>query len=439
MIMRIMFTILVICSSIGALAQDKSILAKISGAIVELKQAAQCDATKWKGKVVDACQCCLLYQRETTDKGDAKSIIEECSKNKQCNDGSLAALKSEFGENFLDTLAQNNLIIKQMKTDKTFFSSDGSLTKLAQMLNQAFKEKKIINKAFNDEKCLKVKNLGKGGGYNTLQLFLVSSTCSGKEENYIVKEPRDGVLEAKQLSLVAESPTLKDLAVPSMVAGLPSLALPISYLSYTKDKKPHYLVIMPAALGTDLAALTLKFKKNQSKENRDLLASAFLKLGEEVGQWHKRNMKTTGGNKIGKTVVHGDFHPFNIFYDANKNHVTFIDNESIASSLKEPGNVSTDLIKLFFMPFSINDDYAQFRDLIEGIDLKTWFDISLKNFITGYKKAYAKSEQTKLLQELKDIFIKPFSITWVDFNEDQLDNLRKEHFVPLFNELAKQQ
>jgi hypothetical protein len=424
--------ILAIISSLGALAQDKSVLAKISGTIIELKQASQCNLSQWKGKITDACQCCLIYYHESNN-------ITECTKNKQCNESSLAALKSQYGEKFLETLIQNNLIIKPIKIDNSLLAADGSVIKLAQLLSQAFKENKIINKAFSSENCMQVKNLGKGGGYNTLQLFLVSSTCSGKEENYIIKEPRDGVHEAQQLSLVAESPKLKDLAVPKITPGLPSLALPVGFLSYSKDKKTHDLVIMPAALGADLASLILKFKKNQSKENRDLLSSAFLKLGEELGQWHKQNMKTTGTNRLGKTVVHGDFHPFNLFYDANKNHFTFIDNESIATSLKEPGDVSTDIIKLFFMPFSINTDYAQFRDLIDGIDLKTWFDISLKNFITGYRKSYAKNEQSKVLQELKNIFIKPFSIKWVDFYEEQLDNLRKQHFVPVFDELARQE
>ncbi len=66
------------------------------------------------------------------------------------------------------------------------------------------------------------------------------------------------------------------------------------------------------------------------------------------------------------------------------------------------------------MPFSINDDYEQFRELIEGIELKKWFDISLKNFLIGYKNSYTKSEQTKVLNELQSIFMTRFpEIKWV--------------------------
>lgn len=74
-------------------------------------------------------------------------------------------------------LAQEK-IFRPVKIDASYFLPDGSLadTKLAQWLSDAYKEKKLNNAAFNSPTCLKVKNLGTGGGYNTLQLFLVSST-----------------------------------------------------------------------------------------------------------------------------------------------------------------------------------------------------------------------------------------------------------------------
>lgn len=89
------------------------------------------------------------------------------------------------------------------------------------------------------------------------------------------------------------------------------------------------------------------------------------------------------------------------------------------------------------MPFSINQDYQQFRDLIADIDLKAWHDIAVKNFIIGYKNAYKPAEQQQVISELKKIFNDPFEIKWVDFNPDQLKELREKYINPIFNELMK--
>lgn len=315
------------------------------------------------------------------------------------------------------------------------FSPNGNFVekKLAHRLSQAMKEK---DKAFGHESCLRVRNLDKGGGYNTLQLFLVSSTCLGKEQNYIVKEPGGGISEINKLNAVSASPPLKNLALPNFVAGLPALALPIAHAKYTKDGEVHYLIIMPQAPGDSLASLITKYRENPSESTKAILSKAFMTLGEEVSNFYKSNAVQEPGKLLGKTIIHGDFHPFNIFYDAQKNHFTFIDNETLANSLERPSGIITDMTKLFFMPFSINIDYKQFWDLIEGINLKTWFDISLKNFLIGYLKTYPEIERQKVLQKLRTMFLTSFpTIKWVDFNEDELSTMRQKYFMPIFDEL----
>ena len=89
------------------------------------------------------------------------------------------------------------------------------------------------------------------------------------------------------------------------------------------------------------------------------------------------------------------------------------------------------------MPLSINQDYQQFRDLIEGIDQQTWYDIALKNFVTGYKDAYPAKQQKQVLQELKNIFNENFEIKWVDFDSEQLGQIREKYINPIFAELLK--
>ena len=44
-------------------------------------------------------------------------------------------------------------------------------------------------------------------------------------------------------------------------------------------------------------------------------------------------MKPVPGAKIGKTIPHGDFHCFNVFYDEIGGHFTLIDNETDKESI----------------------------------------------------------------------------------------------------------
>lgn len=325
--------------------------------------------------------------------------------------------------------------INEVKVDNNDFLSNGNFveTKLAHILSAALN---IDNKDFASDTCLQVKNLGKGGGYNTLQLFLVSSKCDVNESHYIIKEPRDGLGEIKNMNMLISVSKLRNLALPNSVAGLPSLALPVGYLSYKKNNNTHYLIIMPMAEGKSLDAYITQYRDGKSSANKETLANAFFELGKEMANFYKLNMKSSA-EILGDTITHGDFHFFNIFYDGKR--FTLIDTESMAKSLTNPINPSADLIKLFFMAFSINDAYRQFHDLIKGIDLKTWFDISLKNFIIGYKNTYPENEQSKVIQELRKIFTVPFKpIPWVDFDNDQLNEMRQKYIVPIFDELRRQ-
>lgn len=430
------------------LTQDQPEVIHIHEVVRAIKDETECNPLQWDKKIENSCSCCLLFNQSKSDgKKTADEIIAHCTKTtRQCTPSAIDSLKKQHGisnassQELLDTLSSEGIVIKKMNVDASFFNENGILTEtsLPKFLAQAFDEKKLTNRDFSKEACLKAKNLGTQGGYNTLQLFLVTSTCQPKEASmYIVKEARHGLDEAIKLATVAKFPKMKDIVAPNVIPGLPTISLPIGYFSYPKNNATHYIAAMPAAKGKDLATLINKFRENQSPQNRELLNRAFLILGKETANFHKRFMQAEKGKKLSKTTVHGDFHVFNLFFDEIGGHFTFIDNETIANSLKNHVSPSVDLVKLFFMPFSTNQDYQQFRDLIQDIDLQTWYDIALKNFVIGYKNAFQPNEQKQVLQELQKIFNDEFTIAWVDFYDEQLKEMREKYINPIFNELLK--
>ena len=73
-----------------------------------------------------------------------------------------------------------------MAINPTLIKSNGNLTEdgLASILAQAYGEGKLKNKDFNAKQCLEVKSLGSGSGYNTVQLFRVTSTCTPHHNHF---------------------------------------------------------------------------------------------------------------------------------------------------------------------------------------------------------------------------------------------------------------
>ena len=250
---------------------------------------------------------------------------------------------------------------------------------------------------------------------------------------YILKESKDGIGEATKLKEIAEVPQFKDIIAPKVKAGLPSLSLPLAYFAYPDKQTVHYLSAMPSAKGKVMSEWATKYQKDPSPQNKELLNRAFSILGKETANFHKLFMQAGQGKILGKTVAHGDFHLHNLFFDEIAGHFTFIDNETIALYLKNKIDPAIDICKPFYMPF--NNTYDGFLAEIEGIDLKTWYEITLKNFITGYVSIYPKTQQKKLLEELKTMF-NTFDVpSWVAFHD--LDKVRTEDINPVFDELIK--
>jgi hypothetical protein len=390
----------------------------------------------------NSCACCLMEHTALFPNESAQNSIDFCTKKATlCTSHSLDALKktknmkhNASAQDLLTTL-NDDVIIQPMNIGSSLLDLSGKFTEknLANFLALAYKEKKLPYEEFKNAACLRIKNIAQQGGYNTLQLFLVTSTCTtGPASLYIIKESKDGIKEAKSLKEIGRIHAFKEIVAPKVKTGLPSLSLPIAYFSYP-DKTTHYISTMPSAKGKVLSYWALEYQKNKSAQNKERLNRAFFILGKETSNFHKLFMRPERGKILGKTIAHGDFHLHNLFFDEISGHFTFIDNETIALYIKNRISPAIDICKPFFLPF--NNQYYEFRYMMEGVDLRDWYNITLKNFLLGYINPYPTKDHPQILREMKEMF-EVFDVPdWIHF--DDVDEVRAKIINPIFGQLLK--
>ena len=420
----------------------------INRSIKVINNQHDCNTANWKNQE-SACQCCLTYGKgRFGEEQTADQIIDHCTnKSKQCNTSSISSIKRKYNaqnmssNDILNTLYSNTTVVHKMAINPALIKSNGNLTEdgLASILAQAYDEGKLKNKDFNAKQCLEVKSLGSGSGFSTLQLFKVTSTCmpSTAPLLYFVKESKKALTESIHLKAIEEYPGMKELISPNIVKGFPTIALPFFYFSYhPHHQNIHYIVTMPGAKGVVLCELITQFRDDQSTANANKLKKAYEILGTELSNFYKRFMTPVPGKKIGNTVVHGDFHCNNMFYDETE-HFTFIDVETMVRSFKKPKSPKIDFMRLIFPPFSTTTTMYNFKELITGIKSKTYFNLTLKPFVRGYISTYNAHDQKQVLQELKAMFTNNINVSFLDFDRNYMQTLINQDITPIFNEIAK--
>jgi hypothetical protein len=322
--------------------------------------------------------------------------------------------------------AQNE--IKEITFDKSLLEPDGTFTEqsLPKFLAQAYQEKKLTNPDFSKEECLKAKKMDVQGSFNTLQLFQITSTCrqTSPASIYIIKEAKNGLGEATKLQAVAKYPGMKELLAPATPPkGFPSVILPIAYFSYAGPGGYglHYIAVMPSAKGKVFCQVVQEYRDNQSPQNAEKLKQTYKILGAELANFHKR-------------FNHGDLHCFNMFY--NGEYFGLIDNETITTA-KGLQSASDDNLKLF-LGLASTSEPAERKNIIQGIDLKTWYNLAFKSFIEGYLDAYQSADQLRVMQELKKMFNNNQAFPWLKIDSAELQKLRTSYINPVFDEIEKQ-
>ena len=397
-----------------------------------------CNTKNWPNKQEGACQCCLAYGKGQFGKEKtADKVIDYCiNESKQCSKAVVEGLKKKNGmqkassEQFLETIYDKSAVIKKMSFDQSMLDSKGMLTEdlLTKVLAKAYKEGKLKNSGFKGADCLTAKSLGAGSGYNTVQLFLVTSQCQSKQPSlFIVKESKKGLEESTNLKKVEEYPGMKELLAPNVPKDLPTISLPFFYFSYHPyHQKVHYIAAMPAASGMVLCELITEFRDKQTPANAERVKRAYRILGKELANFHK-------------LFSHGDFHCHNIFYDEKKGHFIFIDNETI-KRLSSAGKVklpATDFMRLFFPPFSTSVTRYEFKEMVEGVKAETWFNITLTPFLKDYIAAHDPADQMQVLQDLRHIFMGKIEAHPLTFNQHYIKELQTKYIGPIFDQIQK--
>lgn len=398
--------------------QEVKTVIVIDNVVKEFSTKTSCDLSSWSHKLENACTCCLIKKAADLDKGKKPSeILNECLKSASCDSKIVYELlqkegitsakdKEELIRNLIISLYDKSIIIKQIEPINIEFTADGSFTEQSALnfLVRASQEKKLkAGDDFGNSSCLTAKNIMTEKGFQTLQLFLISSECSGKKVDYIFKEIATGTGEIINLQNSFLIPSLVPYLYPEHNEGFPSFILPAAYITYRYQNKDHYMALMLKAPGDLMSSLVRKYKADPTNTLK-YISKAYFEVGFAMSNFHKKFMdqfKNLADSKrlLNPTYVHGDAHQSNIFYDENRAMVTFIDNERIASS--SPKSPFWDIQYFIFMSMSL---FLPPDIKNDGQFLRQWILTSIGSYLIGYISAYPSSVRRQLLTELKETF-----------------------------------
>ncbi len=278
-----------------------------------------------------------------------------------------------------------------------YFANESEALKF---LKKSYDAQILPDPNFRDVGCMEGKDIMSAKGFQTLQLFMITSRCTGQENKYILKEIKSGMAEIDRLNKAVATPGLAPYIFPSEVPGFPTYYFPSSYIVYRHKLSNHYMTTIPVAKGVLLTKTAGLFRSGQL--DRGALRDMYFEAGKAVSNFHRAFMKPAASSAkhvLQDTMIHGDFHQDNVFFDPDAKKLRVIDNERIsASNYAHPYN---DLSYFFFhtvtafLPSDIKADKAFMRD---------WLYETLKSFVKGYVLVFDPSVKGRVVQELKEKF-----------------------------------
>lgn len=378
----------------------------------EFNDQTPCDFQYWANKLENSCKCCLIKRTPDlmANKRTAQAIIDECIAKKQCDLTIIETLlkhekiadpnREQALKKLIILLYDHSVIVKEVKASNSTFDTQGNFIESAipSFLAQSFKDEVLTNSDFKTASCMTAKDIISQKGYQTRQLFLVSSTCRGSKQEYILKEISSGTQEILRLIQSVLVPELSPYIYPNHVAGYPIFIMPLAYVSYRYNGKDHYLALMPKSEGIKVDSFVELYQKKQVTTQE--VEKAFYEIGRQLSAFHKKFMEkyknlAKPNILLNQTMVQGDAHQANIFYDKKTNTVILIDNERIQNYSPRPP--IWDIQYFFFItlglftPAAIKNNKPFLQD---------WLYLTMKNFILGYISIYDKKQQPQLINEL---------------------------------------
>lgn len=420
----------------------------IGGITRRINPSTSCSIDQWGNSAENSCQCCIVSYKNSPE-GKNKSgadILTHCTTKGLCNADTINSLRQKINmvsssdNDFVNALFNRAIVIDRINFDQSKLQN-GKFTEqsLPQFLVQAYNEGKLPFKEFSNINCLTAQNLYKGGGesgFQTSQLFLLTSTCNttAPASRFIIKGIAKGMEEAYRLERLRNFPGIQDLISPNVVAGFPSLSIPLAYFVYPYGQSVNYISKMPLAPGKQFVEYIEKYKANPSAANKEQLARAFQIMGVQLANFQKKFMQPVAGKILGNTLAHADLHWLNIFYDDIQGHFTFIDNETMESSLQNRRAAYIDIVQFFFFP----QLGGLFSKWLQGLDQDAFYEMAASNFAQGYVSVYPANQRLQLLKELKDILNNYNSAGHVSWASEKLKSLRVNGINPALDKLINQ-
>lgn len=405
----------------------------IGNIVVDAQSNNPCVIDNWDHVARYACRCCIVHTADAIagSQRDGTKILESCKKNGPCTDALIEELREEedlqdaSDTEFVNILYDRSKVIKEVALSTNGDSSKtGKLTPdaLKKFLVEAHANKKLLHPAFAKEKCLEVIDLLKEAGTATTQLFLVKNTCDPKKPEFIVKEMGKKKGEAFDLSLASHAKDIIPYVAPKKEEGFPVIMLPIAYLSYSSHGD-HYLAVMHKAQGIEFFKLMKEYIAHPTTENKQRLIKAYEILGKTLANFHKKFMRKIIGtshtregtktltipdteNLLGRTIIHGDFHPRNYFLDESCGIMYWIDNEKLGKTTINPQSIHCDIGHVIFYPFM-----ADFLLQKENVNKAQWFDTFYTPFLAAYINTFG-GDHYKRAQEMKTVLHTPHTSEW---------------------------
>ncbi len=395
------------------------------GKVEEVKNISRreaCQAPAWNNDIASSCRCCIVQEADLCHtKINGTKVIDACKRQKKCNDVAVGELKRQEALSLeSDTFFVNKLhtrynIIKKVQVaphevHRGKFSCPGLLS----FLTRAYADGKIDDPTFADPDQLQVIDLkkrihdDKATGMATRQLFLVKNIKTHQE--YIVKDLAKGKNEAFDVTLTKRYLPLQDYCMPHITQNFPVLMIPIACLEYHRWGK-HIITITHKAPGNAFFSYITDYIQNPSEKNKKRLQRGYKALGVTLANFHKKFMKNGKGEPDTKslhnfTLVHGDLHAKNIFFDETDDKIYWIDLERLGKSILRPVSPAIDFGYILLFPF-FNFPWSIIFDTnlkTKKVNIPRWFADFYKPFLHAYLDTFGgdkKERAQEILQLLR--------------------------------------
>lgn len=385
------------------------------------------------------CRCCLA-QGKYKSKNEASVILKSCLRHKSCTEKTLnnalqLNLKTANDEEISARIKEAIPLVHFVNLDKINLSpepqrqNDGSfLTQnhVEEIIRYLAKNKLIdLSSPLTSKDCLKVTSLTEGKGYNTGQLFSikVNRLCGQNDEQweqiYIFKEVTQALKELLNLEKIKNNPRISKVIKGEGPDGVPVITTDLVNFKISHAKKEIYFSLLESAKGKPLSGWIKQYGEALTKNEASLPAlqktmeKMFYNIGYQLSKLHQYlsvriDKKHTTRNLLKNTIIHGDFHANNIFYDDKDQTVYLIDNESMANSIKKTLPGTHELAYLYALTTFKTIAYKasdQFKtNLTLNIPDKAWHHLWQK-LIVGYIAAYPEDSWNQIEKEMQKSFV----------------------------------